>query len=40
MKLLIMQFLEPHVNSYLLGPNILSTLYSNTLSLCLSATLV
>jgi hypothetical protein len=35
MKLLIMQFLQPLVTSSLFGPNILlSTLFSNTLSLC------
>jgi hypothetical protein len=37
MKLFIMQFLHPTVNSFLLGPNILlSTLFSNTLNLCSS----
>jgi hypothetical protein len=36
-KFLIMQFLQPPVTSSLFGPNILlSTLFSNTLSLCSS----
>jgi hypothetical protein len=35
MKLLIMHFLHSSVTSFLFGPNILlSTLFSNTLSLC------
>jgi hypothetical protein len=37
MKLLIMQFLQPPVTSSFFGPNILlSTLFSNTVSLCSS----
>jgi hypothetical protein len=37
MKLLIMQFLQPPFTLALFGPNILlSTLFSNTLSLCSS----
>jgi hypothetical protein len=33
-KLLIMQFLQPPITSFLFDPNILNALFSNTLSLC------
>jgi hypothetical protein len=36
MKLLVMQFFHPPVTSSLFGPNILSILFANALSLCSS----